>query len=82
VKKHICIVVASEMTVTTFLLEHLMALSGCYQVSLVVNTTTPDFLAAQGLNVRVISVAIERQIRPWPDITRTIHKCFFALACL
>ncbi|TLS76033.1 glycosyltransferase family 4 protein [Mariprofundus erugo] len=66
--RRICIVVASEMTVTAFLKRQLIALAGDYEVTLVVNTKNPDFVRDNGLPVRLIPLVIEREIRPWPDL--------------
>ena len=67
-KPAVCLVVASEMTVTAFLLSHLRALSKKYDVSVVANTQNPDFPGQYGLDVRVIPVAIRREIRPAADL--------------
>jgi len=44
-----CIVVASEMTVTEFLLGHLRALAKAYDVTVVANTGNHDFLKKTGI---------------------------------
>jgi len=67
VKKRICLVVASEMTVTAFLKEQIIALSKHYNVSLVVNTRQADFAEANGLPVTLIPLAIQRAINPIAD---------------
>jgi glycosyltransferase involved in cell wall biosynthesis len=65
--KSICIVVASDMTITAFLMKHLEGLSGRYAVSVVANTHA-DLLKDSGLPVRVIPVAIRREISLWADL--------------
>ena len=51
-----------------FLLAQLLELVHCYDVTLLVNTDHPDFLASRGVHIRVIMLRIERKIRPWRDI--------------
>ena len=67
-KPSVCLVVASEMTVTAFLLSHMRALSRKYDVSVVANTQNPNFPGQYGLDVRVIPVAVRREIRPVADL--------------
>lgn len=55
------------MTVKAFLVEQLRALSDCYHVTVVANTTDINFLVPYGLSVDVIPVSIERNIHPWHD---------------
>jgi len=66
--KRICIVVASEMTVKAFLMDQITALSGRYDVTLIVNTKQSDFAEQNGLSIKVIPLAIERDINPVADI--------------
>lgn len=70
--KRICIVVASDMTITSFLMLHLAALCKHYEVTVVANTRA-DLLATSGLDVRVIPVAIQREISPWLDLLALWH---------
>lgn len=65
--RRICIVVASEMTVKAFLLEHLRQLSGRYELTLVANTRDRDFLLPYCPDIEVIPVTIAREINPWSD---------------
>jgi len=67
-KPSICLIVASEMTVTAFLMGHLRALAETYDVTVVAHTDNVDFLRQRGLDVRVMSIAIERAIRPLADV--------------
>ena len=71
--KRICIVVASEMTVKVFLKEQIIALGEIYDVTLVVNTDCSDFAEQNGLPVKVIPLAIEREINPLADI-RALYR--------
>jgi len=67
-KKKVCIVVSSEMTVKTFLKCHILALVKYYEVTLIVNTTSLDFAELNELPIKVIPVAIERSIKPIADM--------------
>ena len=67
-KRKICLIVASEMTVTAFLKSQIIALGKQYDVTLVVNTQRSDFAEGNGLQVKVIPLAIERAINPVADI--------------
>jgi len=65
--ERLCIVVASEMTVKSFLRQQITALSEQYDVTLIVNTQQADFAGKNGLPVKVIPLAIERAINPVAD---------------
>lgn len=67
-KPRLCFVVASEMTVQAFLLDHLRALSVHFDLSLVVDTTDPDLLSAEGIDVRVFPITITRRINLRRDV--------------
>ena len=60
--KKICFVLTAEFAVKAFLLDHLRALSKIYDVTVIVNTKNPNFLKEQGVNVKVIPLAIARDI--------------------
>lgn len=65
-RKKICFVATAEMAIETFLLEHIRELAKHCDVTVILNATDPGFLKdARG--VRVIPVAIEREIRLWRD---------------
>ncbi|MDQ6998486.1 MAG: glycosyltransferase family 4 protein [Mariprofundus sp.] len=67
--KKICLVASAEIVVHFFLIEPLRVLSREYDVTLVVNTDNCHFLDDYGLSdVRVIPVAIEREIKPLADL--------------
>ncbi|MDQ6986807.1 MAG: glycosyltransferase family 4 protein [Mariprofundaceae bacterium] len=66
--KKICLITSSELIVHFFLIEPLRVLSREYDVSLIVKTDNSGFLDDYGLNVRVIPVDIEREIRPLADL--------------
>ena len=67
--KKICVVVASEMTVRAFLLNHLQALARRYDVTVVANFSDTDCLTKLGLPVHARHVAIERKISPAADFS-------------
>ena len=76
-KKKICIVVSSMMTVKVFLMDHIAALSQKYSVSVVANTNDMDFFNDAGIKATLISIRIERKITLWHDL-----KALFQLFCL
>ncbi len=68
-KKSICIVTASEMTVRAFLLDQLRALVEHYDLYVVTNTISPDFLRDEyDIPAWVIPLSIERTISPGRDV--------------
>ena len=76
-KKKICIVVSSLMTVKVFLLNHIAALSQKYNVSVVANTNDIDFFNGVRIKTTLIPIRIERKIALWHDL-----KALFQLFCL
>ena len=58
----ICFVLTAEFAVKAFLLGHLRALSGFYDVTVIVNTNNPNFLGEQGIKAKVIPLAIARNV--------------------
>jgi glycosyltransferase involved in cell wall biosynthesis len=67
-KKKLCIVTASEMTVRAFLTGHLTAMQDEFDVSIVANVQDPDFLDNLAIRARVIPLCIEREISLWRDL--------------
>lgn len=61
-KPRACIVVSSEMTIRAFLVRQLAAMAAQYDVTVVVNTKCPGFLAGLGLSARLHPLAIERRV--------------------
>jgi len=69
-KRKLLIVVTTEMTVRTFLFDHIKALSATYDVTVALNTDDPGFLRDMGVaNVQVVPIRIERSIRPLSDLS-------------
>jgi glycosyltransferase involved in cell wall biosynthesis len=71
-KRKACVVVASEMTVRTFLVRQLVAMQNDYDVTLVVNTTNAALLEELGIGARLQALSIERAIAPLSDL-RCLH---------
>ena len=67
--KKICFVLTAEFAVKAFLLNHLRALSKEYAVAVIVNTNNPNFLDEQGINAKVVPLAIARDISLILDIS-------------
>jgi hypothetical protein len=70
--KKICFVVTVEFVVKAFLLNHLRALSKYYEITLIVNTNNPNFLAEQGIDAKVIPLKISRDINLISDLVSLI----------
>lgn len=73
VKKKVCFVTSSEMTVKVFLLGYIEALGLEHDVHVVVNTVDPGFLGNLGVTASTIPVAIERKIHPLKDIAALLR---------
>ena len=67
-KPKACVVVASEMTVRTFLVAQLVAMQARYDITVVVNTANPAFLEDLGVIARLQALPIERAIAPLSDL--------------
>lgn len=67
-RRQVCFVATAAYTVEAFLLDHLRALSGPYDVSVALNTKTPGFLDPLGVRVSVLPVRIERKPSPLRDL--------------
>ena len=68
IKQKICFVLTAEFAVKAFLLNHLRALSQFYDITVIVNTDKPDFLAEIGVNAKVIPLKIARNISLLSDL--------------
>lgn len=67
-KRKVCIVVASEMTLRTFLVRQLVAMQARYDITVVVNTTNPALLEDLGIVARLQALPIARTIAPLRDL--------------
>lgn len=70
----ICFVVASEITATAFLIDQIRRTASQYDVWVALNTHNRCFLEPYGVDAEVVTVPIEREIRPLADL-----KALFAL---
>ena len=70
----VCFVLTAEYAVTAFLLSHLRALSELYDVTVIVKTDNPNFLAEAGIKAKVIPLKISRDISLFSDLI-----CLFKL---
>lgn len=59
----------AEFAVKAFLLNHLRALSKIYDITVIVNTNNPNFLAEAGIRANVIPISISREISLFSDIS-------------
>ena len=59
----------AEFAIKAFLLNHLRALSKTYDVTVIVNTNNPNFLDEQGINAKVVPLAIARDISLILDVS-------------
>ncbi len=66
--KKICFVLTVDSAVKAFLLNHLRALSQIYDVTVIVNTDNPNFLAEVGISANVIPLKISRDISLFSDL--------------
>lgn len=71
--KKICFVLTTELTAKAFLLNHLFALAKNYDVTVITNTNNPNFLIELGVNVKVIPLAIARDISLFSDFSVLIR---------
>lgn len=66
-KSKIYFVATVEFAVNAFLLSHLERLSNYYDLTVIVNTSDPDFLIKKGIKAKVIPLKISRNISIVPD---------------
>jgi glycosyltransferase involved in cell wall biosynthesis len=65
--KKLFFVATVESSVNAFLLNHIRILSNYFEITVIVNTSDLSFLKKQGLNVKVISLNINRNVRIFSD---------------
>ena len=70
----VAIIAPNEITVKAFLLNHILALQDKYNVTVITNTSSHEKLIDPGNSVKVIALAIEREISFFRDLS-----CFFKL---
>jgi len=67
-RKSLCFVAAADWPLKMFLREQIRALAMTYDVTAVVNTEDPGFLAREGIPIRIQPLRIERKIAPVSDV--------------
>jgi glycosyltransferase involved in cell wall biosynthesis len=75
--KKICFVATVEFAVKAFLLNHLHTLSKQYSVTVIVSTDNPNFLSDIGVNVRVLPLAVVRNISFFSDVCSLVRVIIF-----
>lgn len=75
-KKRICLIIASPLTIRFFLLGQIEALARKYELTVITNTDDTAFLAHLGVPVRVIPVAIERNVALWLDLKALVRLAY------
>ena len=78
-KKKICFVTAADISVKTFLLEHIIELSKFYQITVVTNTDDLSFLAKENINANVININFSRKINFINDVICFVKLIFVFL---
>lgn len=76
VKKKICLVIASPLTINFFHLKQIAALAKKYDLTVITNTDDPYLLAHLGVSVRVLPVVIKRNVSLWRDLNALIRLVF------
>lgn len=71
-RKKICFIATLELSVKVFLTQHMRMLQEYFDICLIVNTNNTGFLDPYRLQVRIIPVAIQRQMSPFKDLRTLI----------
>ena len=66
-KIKICFVATVDMAINSFLINHLKALSKIYALTVITNTSNPNFLLEQGIAAKVIHLKFSRKINLLSD---------------
>ena len=66
-KAKICFILATELSVKAFLLNHLKVLSQYYDITIITNTKNPYFLTEIGIPICVLQMNITRNINIMSD---------------
>jgi glycosyltransferase involved in cell wall biosynthesis len=72
-KKKVCWVVASPLTIKFFLLGHIETLAKACDLTVITHTEDPHFLDYLGVPLRVIPLTIERNVSLWRDFKALIQ---------
>ena len=73
-KLKICFVATVDMAINSFLINHLKALSKKYALTIITNTSNPNFLIEHNIRAKVVHLKFSRQINLILDC-----YCFFKL---
>ncbi len=73
-KNKIAIIAPTERSVKDFLANHIRVLQETYDVTLITNTSNDEFLVDSGISVKVLALAIRREISLLQDLS-----CLFKL---
>lgn len=73
IKKTVCLVVASPLTIQFFLLGHIEMLAKEYDLTVITNADDIHFLDSLNVPLKVISVAMERDVSLWRDFKALVH---------
>jgi glycosyltransferase involved in cell wall biosynthesis len=78
VKKKICMLAATPLTIHFFLKPHLIALAKEHDVTLLINLANDNYLPPLDLPIRIISIPIMRKMSPFADFrTLAVLMGFF-----
>jgi len=77
-RKRVCFVVASEITVTAFLIDQIRQTASTYDVCVALNTGNTSFLVPYGIAAEIVPIRIERKITLLADICGlyALHRLF------
>jgi glycosyltransferase involved in cell wall biosynthesis len=67
-KRTICFVTTVDFTIKVFLVDHFKAMYPHYDITVITNTKDINFLKPFGLDLKIISLSIERKISPVHDL--------------
>ncbi len=72
-KESICFIATIDIAVKAFLTDHIRALAPFYKITVITTTEEPGFLAASGVDVRLIRLNLKRKIAPVHDLVALLH---------
>ena len=76
VKKRICLVIASPLTINLFLLGYITVLAKEYDLTVITNIDDLNFLAHLSVPLKVSPVVIERNVSLWSDLKALMQLVF------
>lgn len=75
-RKKICWVVASPLTIRFFLMGHIAVLSREFELTIITSIDDPNFLKTVECNIKVISLPIERNVSVLKDFKNLVQLFF------